>query len=270
MSKYKPYTNYENQSAGCGCGPQKEQSGGAYKQFNQQALSKADAWRQEVKQIQQSEGISYKEAISLASARRKQNNPNYRTTKQKYVENLDNIRQQDRDYQPYGRKNKRPLSLQAAQRILLQYYRNRSDQYQRGPLAAMRKNISSCHKEPNKTLKACPENVRSGQQAKTNSPECQKNWKYRPGKYAKGATGPGYYDMDGLNNLCGPQNAQARKQSPLYNMKFMQTKKKQAIQKGGNADNFESDQNKIKNPITGRWIKVGGNIHQQLIEQGHL
>ena len=269
MSKSNQYKDYEKQSAGCGCSDQsnqKKQSGGAYKQLNQQALSKAAAWRQEVKQIQQSEGVTYREAISIASERRKQDNPNYRTMKQRYVDHLDDIRQEEREYQPYGSKNKRPLSLQAAQRILLQYYRNRAEQYQRGPLSAMRKNISSCHKEPNRTLKTCPPNIKSRQQAQITAPECSDSWKYRPGKYAKGATGPGYYDMDGLNNLCGPKNAQARKDSDLYNMKFMHKKKKQSTQKGGNSNN----QDKIKNPLTGRLIKVGGDLHQQLIEQGHL
>jgi hypothetical protein len=190
---------------------QRQQRGGDYAKLPPSATDKAAVWRAEVRDVQDELGVSYKEAMSIASERRKGADTSYKTMNERYVEHLDDVRQADRHYQPYGRKNKRPLSLEAAQRLLLQYYRQRANQYKNGPLPAMRKNIASCHKDPARTL----------------TPGDPKSWKYRPGKYAKGPTGPGYYDMDGLDNLCGPNNKQARKESELYNMKFMHKKKKQ-------------------------------------------
>jgi len=52
---------------------------------------------------------------------------------------------------------------------------------------------------------------------------CKNYWKFRPGKNAKGATGPGIYDMDGPSNLCGKENTFARTSSKLYNMKYIHT-----------------------------------------------
>src|SRR6185312_8356634 len=115
-----------------------------------------------------------------------------------------------------------------------------------------------------RTLTACPSGVRSKKDALSKAPECVGSWKYRPGKNAKGPTGPGYYDINGLDNLCGPENAQARKESQLYNMNFMHKKKKQTkTQKGGSGD-------LITSPLTGRQIKRGGETHKKLIEQNLL
>ena len=257
----------QEQQGGCGCAggakTSNEQTGGDYKKFPASALQKANAWRDEVNAVRAELGISYKDALKVASERRKQNNNNYKTTDQKYVERLDTIRKSNQPYSPYGSKNKRPLSLEAAQRILLQYYRQRADQYAKGPLTAMRKKISSCHKDPKKTLQPCPTNIKSKDQAEKLSPQCADSWKYRPGKNAKGHTGPGYYDMNGLDNLCGNKNAQAKKESQLYNMKFMHKKKKS--QKGG-ADANQT----VVNPLTGRSIKVDGPTHRSLIAEGHL
>jgi len=260
----------ENEQMGgsCGCGSKSQaslgpiQMGGDYKNLPTSALDKAAIWREEVKKVQTQYGIkSYKEAMKKASDLRKEKDDQYKTMRQRYVEHLDSIRQdKTAAYSPYGSKNKRPLSLEAAQRILLQYYRQRADQYEKGPLTAMRKKISSCHKNPKRTLTPCPPGVKSKQQALQISPECVGSWKYRPGKNAKGPTGPGYYDMDGLDNLCGPENAQARKESQLYNMHFMHKKSKQ---KGGGNDY-------IKNPLTGRDIKRGGETHKKLIADGIL
>lgn len=64
---------------------------------------------------------------------------------------------ESKSYRYSGRKNKRPLTMSAAEGILLKYYRDRSNQY-KNPLSAMRKNIASCHKDPKQTLYACQSN----------------------------------------------------------------------------------------------------------------
>jgi hypothetical protein len=247
-----------DQAGGCGCGQSNysEQQGGAYKELPPEALDKAKIWRDEVKAVQNELGITYKQALQEASKRRKENDDQYKTMEQRYVEHLDSIRQSDKKYHPYGSKNKRPLSFEAAQRLLLQYYKERADQYKKGPLTAMKKKISSCHADPKRTLIACPPGIKSKKDALEKAPECVGSWKYRPGKHAKGATGPGYYDIEGLDNLCGPEKAQMRKESKLYNMK----KPKTSTQKGGSGD-F------MTNPFTGRPIKIGGETHKKVIEK---
>ena len=265
----------KSQIGGCGCSaPQMEtpfqinpttlsnslQSGGDYAFLPQEARDKATDWRLEVKKVRNEQGTSYKKALTIASEKRKEKDSDYRTTHEKYVDSLDFIRKdQNASYSPYGSKNKRPLSLAAAQKILLEYYRKRANNY-KNPLSAMKKNIASCHKDPKKTLHPCPKGITTRKQALKEAPQCADSWKYRPGKLTKGPTGPGYYDMDGLDNLCGPENAEARKNSKLYNMKTIYRKKKTI---GLNEDTIIS-------PITGRKIKVGSETYKKLVTQGYI
>lgn len=199
------------------CG--KSQCGG---RLTEAAKSGARRWVAEVKAVQAERGLSYKEALKVASERRKMENPAYMTTKDKYLEKLNQARKSGAAYRPSGKKNKRPVTFDAAQRILLQYYRDRSGQFVKSPLTAMRKNIGSCHKDPRKTLVAC-ESGRSGLPVVT--PECANSWKFRPGKNAVSASGPGQYDIKGLSNLCGKANKAARASSKLYNMSRMVRRK---------------------------------------------
>jgi hypothetical protein len=236
---------------------QNNQSAGAYKSLPAAATAKAGAWRAEVLAVQQAQGVSYKEAMTIASEARKAKDGAYKTTKQRYVAGLDAVRK-DGDYSPYGSKNKRPLSLSAAQRILEQYYRDNRENFSKGPLTAMRKDIGSCKKNPKKLLVPCPPDIKTRAQAVAAGHACANSWKYRPGKSAKGATGPAQYDMTGLDNLCGKDNAQARKDSKLYSgVKFMH-KKNRVV--GAT----------VKNPETGRLVRVGGATHAALVKSGKL
>lgn len=235
---------------------QKIQSAGAYKSLPASATAKASAWRDEVRAVQQAQGVSYKEAMTIASEARKAQDSGYQTTKQRYVAGLDAVRK-DGTYSPYGSKNKRPLSLSAAQRILEQYYRDNRENFSKGPLTAMRKDIGSC-KKSTKVLVPCPPGIKTRAQATAAGHACANNWKYRPGKSAKSATGPAQYDMDGLDNLCGKENAQARKDSKLYSgIKFMHKKNKVPGEM-------------VKNPETGRLVRVGGATHASLVKSGKL
>jgi hypothetical protein len=233
----------------------KNQMGGDYKMLPPSALSKAADWRKEVLDVQNELGISYKEALSIASQRRREENDAYQTTHQRYVKKLDDLRERDRAYRPYGRKNKRPLSLQAAQRILLQYYR------QRGTPQGLRKDIASCHGNPKRTLNTCPPGIHSRKAARDANNSCEKSWKYRPGKYAVSPTGPGYYDIDGLDNLCGKEKAQMREKSKLYNTKFRG--------EFGLARTAQSN-DQVINPRTGKKIKKGGQVYNNLVRNGEL
>jgi hypothetical protein len=132
---------------------------------------------------------------------------------------------------PYGSKNKRPVTLDVAKQILLQYYRDRAANFKKGPLGAMKRDISSC-KDDDHTLIPCT-NYTKTQVGTTASgkpkfqinwfpTECRDSWKYRPGTSAKGRTGPGVYDVEGLDNLCKKKGRQALlKDSELYNLAKM-------------------------------------------------
>ena len=125
----------------------------------------------------------------------------------------------------YGSKNKRPVTFEAAQQILLKYYRDRAANFKRGPLAAMRRDISAC-KDDAHTLTPCThytKTVDANGKARVEwfPKECRDSWKYRPGQ-TTGRTGPGVYDIDGLDNLCKKKGREGmRKDSELYNMKKM-------------------------------------------------
>lgn len=207
----------------------KKQDGGRWKNptpkhtISQDARQGSKAWIYEVKAIQMEQGLTYKEALQAASQRRKDTRPYYRTVEERYMDKLKETRDQSKDYKDYhfnGKKNKRPVTMSAAEQILLQHYRDRSSQYQ-NPLTALKKNISSCHKDPKRTLNACQATPKG---VPIVTSECANSWKFRPGKYAKNATGPTYYDIHGLNDLCGPENKEARQKSKLYNMKYMRKK----------------------------------------------
>jgi len=156
-------------------------------------ISKTSNWIREVKSIQKELGISYKEALKEASRRRKQGDSTYKTSAQRYRENLDSRRQSDRGYRAYGKKNKRPVSLATARKLLVDYYRQKSN----GTIRGLRKDISSKHKSAKRTLK----------------PGARDSWKYRPGTNSKSVSGPGYYDMEGLDD--------GRKGSSLYKKKSL-------------------------------------------------
>jgi hypothetical protein len=266
MCNYKLNSNQSggnfNQSGG-----NFNQSGGDYKEFPEEALDKASKWRAEVKSVQVERGISYREAMKIASQLRHDADPQYKTLKQRYVENLDDQRKSDRDYHPYGSKSKNPVSLAAAQQILLDYYRQRADQFPAGPLAAMKNDIMDCQSNPKRTLTPCPAGIRTREEALAKFPKCADSWKYRPGQNAKGITGPGYYDMDGVDNLCGPQKAEARKQSPLFNLTEMP--EKTSKQTGGNCKR-QMGSVSVTSPITGRQVKVGGEAYKKLVRLGHF
>ncbi len=232
---------------------QRQQSGGA-KSLPDSALAGAQVWRAEVKAVQAKTGVSYKEAMSLASAER-QKKAGYATSKARYASKLSASRKVGTTYRPSGSKNKRPLSLAASQRILLNYYRDNKESFgKNGPLAALRKDIGSCRPK-GRTLTPCPANIKTKAQAKGHA--CADSWKYRPGTNSKSATGPGQYDMAGLDNLCGQDNLAARKASKLYNMKFMHKKVKVAGPT-------------VTNPLTGRKIRQGGATHKALIAKGKM
>lgn len=211
------------------------QNGGRWKNpvpkhtFSPEARDGANAWIHEVKALQLRTSMTFKEALSEASARRKDRIPMYMTVNERYIANLDAKRDQTKIkhgskentlYRYSGRKNKRPLTMPAAERILLKYYRDRSNRY-KNPLSAMRKNIASCHKDPKRTLYACQSDEKK---MPIMTQQCANSWKFRPGKYSKSPTGPGYYDIHGLNDLCGTENAKTRKESKLYNMSYMRKK----------------------------------------------
>jgi len=229
-------------------------SGGAKGVFPSQASDKASAWRAEVKAVQEELGISYKEAMTIASKRRKRDQPSYTTMDERYRKKLQTQRKDPaKPYSPYGSKNKRPLSLAAAQTILLKYYADRKHLY-KDPLTAMKTDITHCSK---KLLTPCPPHIKTLTQAKAEYPQCADSWKYRPGKNAKSRTGPAYYDMDGLDNLCGEHNASTLAKSRLHKRKHM------PIPSGPRPKVPQ-----VMNPQTGRMINIGGPKHKELVSKG--
>lgn len=183
----------------------------------------AQEWVNEVKAVKRQQGVTFKEALTVASERRQRNIPGYKTVEERYLNKLKESRKSP-DYRFSGAKNKRPVTFSAAEAILKKYYTDRADQFKKGPLSAMRKKIASCPKKhPERVLIACKADL-NGRPIVTS--ECANSWKYRPGRFAKAHTGPGIYDIHGLDDLCGEQNQEARKESKLYNKKRLINKKK--------------------------------------------
>lgn len=216
-------TDEPRQHGGCGCGGVLQQGGcggvlqqgGRWKNPQPKKLPlKARAWIDEVKTIYETETkpgggrYTYREALIVASARRKGITPDL-TPHPKKVKTGG-----------YGKKNKRPLTFEAAQRILLQYYQDRAKQFSKSPLTGLKQDISRCHTNPKKILTPCEVDSVTGKMIVTK--ECQDSWKYRPGKYGHSPTGPGVYDMKGLDDLCG----QDKTGSVLYNKKSMRKSSK--------------------------------------------
>jgi hypothetical protein len=228
------------QSGGCG----ESQDGGAYKSFPASAIGKRDQWIQEVRDAQAElvfEGntgaaASWVAATKEASKKRKEQNPGYETIGERYKSNLIMSHKEGKDgqvsstYSPYGKKNKRPLTLDAAKAVLLQYYRDRSAQFKNGPLSALRKDISQCKKDvvnkktgktSKRTLTPCTHSetktVNGKKVTEWFPEECRDSWKYRAGN-TPNRTGPGVYDMKGLDDMCHGENV---KKSPLYGMTKM-------------------------------------------------
>ena len=261
---YEDYEDYEDQNGGCGgyeeqdggCGGYREMHGGA--QLTREVLmDKSQKWRDEVMAIfNQHKGevvgtkkdkktpklYSLRDALVEASAKRKNDpeHPGYLSAKTRYVSGLvEKHKTADRPYQAYGKKNKRPLTQEAAERVLLQYYRDRANQFKGSPLTAMKKKITSCKAEK-KMLTPCavdPANLDKRKRPKMIvTDECKKSWMYRPGEHATGRTGPAIYSMRGVDGFCinDPKNkknktaeqkridAEAVAKSRLYNMKLMQ------------------------------------------------
>lgn len=154
------------------------------------AAAGAAKWREEVKAIRdESPTMPYKEALVEASLRRKESDPGYMTTKEKVAAAHPNR-------VAYGKKNKRPLTMEAAQRILVQYYRDRAGSFKSGNgTRAMRTDIS--RKSTKKALEACDVDKTTNTMIVTDA--CKNSWKYRPG-LAAGRTGPGIYDIKGLDD----------------------------------------------------------------------
>jgi hypothetical protein len=217
------------QYGGCGC----SQEGGA---FTPAARDKAKAWIAEVKKVQAETGSSYKDAMVEAS-RRRQSDPSYIPNRSAYIYK----RTSTKTYKPYGKKNKRPLTEEAAKRVLVNYYRTRAQQGKiANPLRGIRKDISSCTKKPNRILTPCKTIKRVGNKTVYDPPECKNSWKYRPGSHVtnkKGITGPGLYDMRGVDYFCKDQpNYATRKTTKPYNMRSIHkvVSKAKGVTKVGN------------------------------------
>jgi hypothetical protein len=231
MSCSKKRVHFEklkSQYGGCGscsqigggcssCSNALPQSGGGGKILPLLAKTKAQIWIEEVKNVQKELDITYREALSIASHRRKSENDRYITMDDRYVYGLNQKRKNklESSYKPYGSKNKHPVTFESAQKILLEYYRGKEG----ATITGLKKKISSC-KKSSKTLFPCPDTITSRAQAIRENHLCADSWKYRPGKNAKN-TGPGIYDMDGVDNLCGDKHKQAREESRLYNLKSL-------------------------------------------------
>lgn len=114
---------------------------------------------------------------------------------------------------PYGSKLKKPLTLSAAQKVLLKYYRDRQLEFKK-PRMALRKNIASCHKTDKRVLVPCAADAKKRAIV---TPACAKNYKFRPSSALR--SGPGIYKMKGLTGLCGKVFAEERKASKLYQKK---------------------------------------------------
>jgi hypothetical protein len=150
------------------------QRGGA--SSSAQLLAQTAKWRSEVA-AQRAKGLSFRDALSAASSARKRANPSYKTTKEA-----------SKVKHPYGHKNKNPVSLASAQKILLNYYRTKKD----GSIRGLRKAIGSC-KSDKKVL----------------TPGAPNSYLYR-------RNGPRDYDMMGLTNFCGKAYKTERKSLPIY------------------------------------------------------
>jgi hypothetical protein len=117
------------------------------------------------------------------------------------------------EHKSYRPKNKKPLTLDAARRVLVNWYRARARAgLLEKPMRGLRNDISRCSKNPKRTLVPCP--VDANGKMIVNR-ECQDNWHYRPRRDAGNKmmtyrTGPGMYDMDGLDNFCGAQKTAGR------------------------------------------------------------
>ena len=191
-----------------------EMEGGMRKPLSAEALAKAKAWREEVKAIMDSRKISFKEALIVASELRKKT-PGYKTVHQKYLERLAAKRDPKKTYKPVGHKLKKPLTLTTAQKVLLDYYRQRAlNGSIKKPLTALRRNIGSCRKDPKKILTPCEADAKNRPIV---TAECKESYMFRPGQGKK--SGPSLYKMKGLTGLCGKANLVARKATPAYQRK---------------------------------------------------
>lgn len=97
-------------------------------------------------------------------------------------------------YVPRDKKNKRPVTMDAAKAILLKYYRDRAANFKDGPLRAMRSKLGRCHTKGKHVLTACEAGVK-GKPIVT--PACAGSWKYRP--TAAKRSGPGVYALHAPN-----------------------------------------------------------------------
>lgn len=214
-----------------GCGEKLMQYGGKFGKG--QENEKAKEWIREVRDIRDKynaehpdDPMTYKNALVQASAERKAKDKNYKTTKDKYAEKHPN--------DAYGKKNKRPLTLKAAERVLLQYYRDRAEegQFVGNPIDAMRKDIAKCVNK-DKILKPCSTDKEGKMIIDKNGVPlpygCAKNWKYRYNKgRARPGTGPGYYDMEGVDNFCDSNEGSKTpvSESRLYNKRTIDVKRR--------------------------------------------
>lgn len=196
-----------------GCGGYME--GGA---FSEEAKIKSRAWLEEVKAVKAEHpenDFTYKDAMIEASRRRREANPDYVTSKSKYEAGLKNkSKSADYTYKPREHKNRHPLTMDAAERVLLQYYRDRANNY-KNPMSAMRRKMSGCRAEGNKKLLYACESNELGDPIVTE--KCKNSYRYRATDAKH--SGPGAYSIDGLDNLCAKTDKSwaRHNKSKLYN-----------------------------------------------------
>jgi hypothetical protein len=186
------------------------------------ALVRRDAWLKEVRDIYQQGGLTWREALTLASNNRKEKTSAYQSVKDRTIagytgRNAQTVKCQasrpggkavcpgrydkvaSTDYRPHGHANKRVLTQEAAKKLLKDYYRSRKDLVKAH--TAMKRDIST---KRNKALKPCPVKQITDSLGRTRSiavktAQCADNWLYKPGKY----------DMSGVDHgdkKSNPQN----------------------------------------------------------------
>jgi len=179
----------EAKGSGSGYGWHRSRRGkSAAVSFTKTARDKTKTWRDEVRDIAETlprtanDKLNWPQAMKIASHRRKQANPTYKTTKEERVSALkgrtadtvdcpQGIRcpgKYTREAKGYAKRNKRVMTLNSAKDTLREYYRNalangrfatetgvlKPQSEKTRATGAMRKDISS--KRKSKPLMACP------------------------------------------------------------------------------------------------------------------
>lgn len=169
--------------------------------------SKREAWIQEVRDVMQTQGLNWRDALKTASDNRKQKNNDYQTVKERVKgsytgRNADSVDCDDcpgkynkdviKDsqgkvvYRPHGYHGRKELlTTKSATNILREYYKQRSTTYKRGitgATAAMRKDIVT-QNNSRQIQTPCPTTVQNGKTVIDKShpdyQKCRSNWLYR-------------------------------------------------------------------------------------------